>query len=85
MPVLDHPNTLTETKLYGCHNRPEFKDVYWARNVSTRLMPPLDTWILVKNKLSRECRGGRFADPRCAECKHLGSGDRYEEEIRRGT
>lgn len=72
MPVLDHP-THEKTiggERYGCHGKPRVFIGYQGP----------DGWI--PNTMSTECRYDHsLSDPKCAECKHAGSGEDYAERI----
>ncbi len=91
MPGLDHEvHHLTkqgDDARYGCNGESQRKDFYWARNVNRRLMPPLDVWIMVDDKMSRECRYDlSLSDSKCTDCPRRGSGEDYDKMIRsKGT
>lgn len=86
MPVLDHPphEKTIGGERYGCHNRPPFSDGYFSRN---GYEPSHDLSVFVRfdfipHTMSTECRYDRsLSDPKCAECKHAGSGEDYAERI----
>ena len=69
---------------YGCYNRVERKNKYWARNVARNLVPPMDVWVLVTDYSSKECRYDlSLKDMKCEGCAHRGTGEAYDAEIRR--
>ena len=87
MPGLDHPvHELTiGGNLYGCHNRLPFVDGYYAPD---RDYLPDGRWFdnikFVKHRMSIECRYDMsLKDAKCLECKHRGSGEEYDQRIRR--
>lgn len=65
---------------YGCHNRQEFASGYFAPNGFGR-------FDFIPHRMSVDCRyDNSLADPKCADCRHRGNGERYSAEIRqRGT
>lgn len=87
MPVIDHeihPMTQkTGHEPYGCFNR-TIKPYYM---VKTREYRPDKTYEmvdeLVAHTMSTECRNdSSLRDPRCEQCRHRGSGERYAESVR---
>lgn len=84
MPVEDHPvhelTRLAPGAKWGCYNRPaRFKPEYPAPN---RRYCPDGTFdvvcVAVPFRMSHDCRhDGSLEDPRCAGCRHQGSGQAY--------
>lgn len=88
MPVLDNPPTAgvkrTSLDKYGCYNRDSFKDEFWA--IDRRFFPDGRfelTNVSVPFRMSKECRYDHsLSDVRCDMCKHAGSGEKYDKEVR---
>ena len=88
MAVLDHPvhekvRELAGAK-YGCFNRKPYSEGYYA---PSRVYKPDGTFYIIQTfipmVMSRECRYDMsLTDSKCAECKHQGSGEAYNERIR---
>ena len=90
MPVEDHEvHPLTRQGAdakYGCWGESKRKPFYWARNVNRRLIPPLDTWIMVSDYSSKGCRYDlSLTDPKCNECPRQGDGVAYNQKVRKET
>ena len=76
MPVEDHAvhkmTQFDDTKRYGCHNRGAYAGAYIANGKD-----------VVQHRMSRECRYDRsLKDPWCNDCKHRGSGEAYDAQVR---
>lgn len=79
MPVLDHEvhESVRESQdaKYGCHNRAPFQAGYFAPNGITT--------AYVSHRMSTECRYDMsLADRKCDGCKHIGSGEAYDQMVR---
>lgn len=91
MPVEDHEVhekvRITEDKPYGCHNRDQFADAYYAPNRffgsdGYKPMIKLEA-VRIPFTMSRECRYDMsLKDQRCDGCKHRGSGEQYAAKVR---
>lgn len=89
MAVLDHPvhdkvRELAGTK-YGCFNRKPYAEGYRAPD---RIYRPDGTFYVTQSfipmAMSRECRYDMsLTDVKCEECKHRGSGEAYNEKVRK--
>ena len=91
MAVIDHPVhekvKISEDSRYGCHNRKDFMEAYYAPNRAAGTDGYKPTWWLERVRvpftMSRECRFDMsLRDPRCEGCKHRGSGEAYDARIR---
>ncbi len=86
MPVEDHPvhpHTIGSERYEACQRKVR-TDGYWARNGSHKTAPPADTWIFVQDKMSVECRYDMsLTDPKCSGCSQQGSGEKYDEMVRK--
>ena len=83
MPVADtdsHPLTIrTASTPYGCLNGDRSADGYWT---PSRIYAPDGSFVMgskfVRHVMSHECRYDKsLTDPRCADCKHRGSGEAH--------
>ena len=88
MPVLDsNPHEITkrtEASPYGCKDK-TFRYFFplQQRKYSEDGMSYSMVNTLVKHRMSTECRySASLTDPRCATCRHRGSGERYDKKIR---
>lgn len=93
MPVLDH-EVRERTKQdsdarYGCHDKPRKREPLLVRDGWAESKTPNGFHLaaqLLETVLdfgSLECRYDKsLTDPKCAECEHRGSGERYSEQIR---
>ena len=91
MPVENHEVhekvKITASKPYGCNNRDRDFTGYHAPNRFAGTTGNEPIWWLGRVKIphvmSKECRFDMsLSDPRCENCKHQGSGERYNEKIR---
>lgn len=91
MPVEDHEVhekvRITEDKPYGCHNRKEYMEAYYAPNRffgSDGYKPSVKFEALrIPHTMSRECRYDMsLKDQRCTGCSHQGSGEKYAAKVR---
>lgn len=91
MPVEDHAVhkkvQIDASKPYGCHNRKEFSEIYYApnRKMGSSGYEPIFFFerVRIPHRMSRECRYDMsLNDARCAGCKHRGSGEKYSERVR---
>lgn len=93
MPVLDHevhPLTIGGER-YGCHNRPDLEAGYFAPDGLADYMDDRDTGLdariklaWIPHRMSTECRYDMsLSDSKCAGCTHQGSGEAYDERIRK--
>ena len=92
MPVEDHAvhekTRFDDTKRYGCHNKDRLMTGYSApdRRAGTNGYVPT-FWmerIKIPHVMSRECRFDMsLKDPWCEGCKHRGSGEAYDAEVRK--
>lgn len=85
--VLDHPTheKAIGGERYGCHNRKPFQDGYFAPNgyEGSRYTVAMIRFDYVPHTMSTECRYDQsLSDPKCSECKHAGSGEKYAEGVR---
>lgn len=88
MPVLDNaPHEITkrtEAEPYGC------KDKVFYSHYPVKVREYSDDGLsyelvntLIEHRMSKECRySASLTDPRCATCRHRGSGERYDKKIR---
>jgi len=75
---------------WGCWNRKEFSEGYLAPNGYAEMMDDrrghFDARVkllYVPHRMSRECRNDiSLSDPKCAGCKHVGSGEEYSLNVR---
>lgn len=83
MPVADtdsHPLTIrAATTPYGCSNGDRSADGYW---IPVRIFLPDGSFTMgskrIEHNMSRDCRYDKsLTDPRCADCKHRGSGEAH--------
>lgn len=83
MPVLDHP-THEKTiggDLYGCHNKTRKRRCYWAKDGYHG--DGRQNFVIVTHAMSVQCRYDQsMTDPKCSECKHAGSGEKYADGVR---
>lgn len=91
MAVIDHPVhekvKINESFRYGCHNRKEFMDAYYAPNRAAGTDGYKPTWWLERIRvpfvMSRDCRFDMsLTDAACEGCKHRGSGEAYVARVR---
>ena len=75
-----HPLTIrTANAPYGCSNGDRSAARYWA---PVRIFNPDGSFSVgskpIEHVMSRECRYDKsLTDPRCADCKHRGSGEAH--------
>ena len=91
MAVIDHPvhkmTQFDDTHRYGCHNRKDLMEAYYAPNRAAGTDGYKPTWWLERIRIpftmSRECRYDRsLKDAWCDGCKHRGSGEAYDAKVR---
>ncbi len=91
MAVIDHPvhakTKFDDTTRYGCHNRKDFVESYYAPNRRAGANGYEPTFYMERVRIpftmSRECRFDRsLQDPWCEGCKHRGSGEAYDAKVR---
>ncbi len=91
MPVEDHAvhkkTKFDDTHRYGCHNRKDFVESYYAPNRRAGANGYEPTFYMERVRIpftmSRECRFDRsLQDPWCEGCKHRGSGEAYDAKVR---
>lgn len=91
MPVIDHAvhkkTQFDDTKRYGCHNRKDFVESYYAPNRRAGANGYEPTFYMERVRvpftMSRECRFDlSLKDPWCEGCKHRGSGEAYDAKVR---
>lgn len=78
MPVEEHEVhekvKIADNKPYGCHNRLDHCEGYVGSQWGTPI------WI--PHVMSTECRYDMsLTDPRCAKCRHQGSGEAYAKQV----
>ena len=88
MPVIEHPvcdNVVSSSNdLYGCWGR-LWQDGYYGLD---RFYENDGSFVIrvvfIKNNMSRECRYDHsLSDAKCFDCRHRGSGEKYNERIRK--
>lgn len=83
MPVDDHAvlekNKIGDDFRYGCHNRDEYMDAYYAPNRAAGTDGYKPIWFLervrIPHRMTRNCMtaqtGWAKTDPNCRDCKRI--------------
>ena len=86
MPGLDYDvHELTRAgERYGCNGPSKRKPGYWAPDICRKTSPPKVVWAWIEDTSSTECRFDlSLKDGRCDGCPRRGSGEEYDQRIRR--
>lgn len=85
MPVFDtpvHPSTVGKDRYEDCQNSVR-KSSYWMKEVTYDSGLPVEMWVKVPDRASKECRYDKsLSDSKCEGCAHRGDGELYWGEYR---
>lgn len=87
MAVLDHPpHEITKrasANPYGCKDRVMQKGYFAPDRITLPNGEFLVTKKFIAHTMSTDCRYDKsLTDQRCAECRHKGSGEKYDQMVR---